>query len=325
MRKFYLFAVAALCLSLTSCLKGTEYEPSKVAGGLQLYSIVSNQNAVALDPMNIAFRLNTLLFEVKAANNPDVTIDNIKITVDNNEFKLKDKLFGSAVIAETAVGSGIYTFEFNEYNAASNDYTHEGTLKINTLGKLLSELVPGEMWDIQNHTSELFTLVAGRLRYAIDFDESGYYISNEGANKWRLFTSGIGLVSFDKNASNDLKSAWIIDYTITQNKGEQGYVDITKSEYSLAGTCEGKPMGVDFDFKYDAYTSPLILKASCRNVYSKSTPIFGGTEDVRVVDESKLNPTYFPSSYVKFQWKQGATDCATYAEVSYNGFMETVQ
>ncbi|MDD3107870.1 MAG: hypothetical protein PHV49_01470, partial [Alistipes sp.] len=118
MKKIFIVALMGL-LGLTSCLgDGSKGDPTIT--GYSIYMDVNRQNVLALDPTNIAFRLNTLICEGKG---------DIQSVPDN----IRRKLFSSGTTITYDEAKGSYDLVFNG-STITGDFARKGTVSVVTNG-----------------------------------------------------------------------------------------------------------------------------------------------------------------------------------------------
>lgn len=247
-----LFLLLGCIAAFSSCLKNDKWESDVVDNGVAIYVNVLMQNQLALDPFNIAFRLNSLIVE----GNGDYTAASEKI---------KETLLGRDVKIAYDEISGIYTVTFDK---SKTEFTRSGSVQIKTNGfATLGESMA--QWQVNLPSVTPYT-VADETESATINPGASYSIQNTGNNAWRVsmqtFVASLGNQDFDGTVV-EMASKWTGYYLVEQLSGTQKYEDISKSVYSVAtdianSTMTSLPFDVD-RLSVRSIDNPLKFNPGC--------------------------------------------------------------
>lgn len=161
--KKILLLLASTPLLFNSCLKNNDIpDPDPMQPAIIIYEISNSQNALALDPWNIAVRLNSLLIEARdqAGDVEDLTG---YIVAES-----KKNLLGSTTDISYNQADGIYTLAFYGSTPVYNDLARNGTLFIRTNG--YATLEEDATWEIYTATNDIYSCLDAELSYRINLD-----------------------------------------------------------------------------------------------------------------------------------------------------------
>lgn len=216
MKKLLLLTASVFLLG--ACNWGDDVEIDETADGYELQAYAFIQHEVAMDPYRIAERLNVLLTECNW-------------NLESADTYTRAAIFGGTDI--THAGSGVYLLTFSSY-VADNDDMREGSVIINTGGKLLSE--PGANWTVSTPTEDGYSL--GRGSYIYKVYPGTYTINCSTLNKWGISVSGLVSETTGSSALG-VKSEWNTGIVIEQNEGDQSYSSWRSATYLVTVTVDG--------------------------------------------------------------------------------------
>lgn len=324
MKKFFTVLLILSGFAAVSC-NSSDDGYVDLGPGSFIYNITFRQKILDKDPANVAFRLNTLLTTV-AESDAGVTVDNVTVTIKDGgkekEVSLKKHLFSDNVL--TDMGSGVWKIGFSAGKVGESDFDRGGEITVDTDGKLLNELEFGDFWDVDASDYNIYGTLG---KYVCEFEN--YRIIPDGritvivdevpvtrTNSWMITGKFTGYLQGNEPVTAD----WDFEYTVTQDfGGSQSFDDILKSEYTLSGYGEGKPLSEDIKCRYEAATLKYRTEWSPVWMYTGSEKVF-----VRDV----LNPEVFPSREVKYMWIGSTTQNnkpASSVEMGYNNYITTFE
>ena len=106
--------------AFSSCLKNDKFERDMTSTGYIIYSSAAKQTLVALDPFNVAFRLNILIAEGDGDFNAA-------------PGEIRQKMFSTGTVISYDETCPNYKLVFNS-GSISGDYPRKGTITISTNG-----------------------------------------------------------------------------------------------------------------------------------------------------------------------------------------------
>lgn len=311
-RLFTLLAVA-LTISLSSCMKSTKYEPSPVQGGINIYNSVNNTNVISLDPLNIAIRLNTLIYDAK--QNATADLNNVIVKDDKDkEYNVKTALFGAAtIILKTGTK---YSITYQSGYESQTDLNRRGTFFVETTNdKNLYEeearwtVTMGTGTEAANTKPYIYGGSSGNNIY---YGESSYSLSNYGAGTIEVNGTYSGYVK------EEYKADWTVHSTISLYDAK-GLISLKGAEkITIDYTSSGKLLNstaLSTESSISTYTA-LDYKPSCGISNIQSGKITARFPDLKVT-----YPQDHPSDVVTVEWTAG-TSCRSTIDVTYNGFTE---
>ncbi len=314
----FAFPVIAV-LALTACMKNSS-EPDPLDPGRTMYIWVKNQNTVALDPANIAFRFDVLLNEFAAAGK-NVETDELNVTPSgaSSSVDLKSKLFAPAPHIEFKLvdaPTGKWRIKYTSGYESNNDIEKSGILYITTFGKTLKDLTQADFWRMEFDMNNPLTLESGSTFYKI-IGSNGYTIHGGGtAGMWNLLADGVS--SYIESA---IKSDWTIEHTITSDGWTGMYAGLLKTEFMVeTGSYSSGNTFYALEDSYEfVYTveEPLRIHIACENQL-----MYGGEEKVAFSNYSQVDQSRFPAASVRVAWSRGASECYANATIQYNGYTE---
>ena len=271
MKKFLLLAgIVALC---SSCLKNDYYKESLTSTGYNIYLAAYRQSILALDPFNIAFRLNTLIVEGKG--DPNATT-----------LTLRNEVLAPGAQITYTESTGLYTIVYSGApatgDAARRDFTHKGSIRIFTNGyATLSEA--SAKWTVE--------ILSGYTLYsnadAIGIKANVYTIENQETNSWSVsmqnFVSNISTAS--SSGSTNYASDWTGVYEIKQETGTQNVADVVKSIFTVNTHIRGsKTMYYPADAMTVATPTPYQYNPQCSN----RVPVGNGKMTISLMEDTAL-------------------------------------
>ncbi len=310
--KFLLVASIA-SFAFTSCL-GSDDDgqtvPETILRGVEIYNIANGQSIYAVDPVNIAFRLNALLTDKQLQD--AATLDDVRTESGNGE---KTYLFGGTRIEENyngVVGDYKLTFEMAG-TKGQYDRTRDGSVIISTGGKLLTDLAAsGSMWIVDFSDAQ-------KLRYFYSTTES---ITVESAEDYTIRAEDGGYVVEMKNYKSYVRSNWASSwtgmYTVKPDTDDLlSMKNLKKSIFKVGIYASGKSM---FDM---GGKQPVMRLETTRDLAYKpeggmkdgSVYKYEGSENVTISGD--YDQKVYPSNFVIVEYK--ATGSVVSAMVTYNG------
>jgi hypothetical protein len=256
MKKRIGFPAVALFLLALSCSKSTDPKPADpFANYLVEYQKISLHNTVAMDPFQVAHRLNLYL------NN-------------GNTDALQKELFPEAkVVVEPG---NRYIIRYRPKTAPANDYLRQGDLIVSTGGKSLSE--PGTIWQVSTDPDSLYCLNMGDYgTIGLQPEPNGYTIEARSTNSWSIRANELTLMS----TYTAQTAVWNVDATVTQVQGGESS-QLADDRFQTEVNRPGENGGLTFDvqrYRYETL-SPVLTMNSC-NLGSRS----GGKERIIKMDE----------------------------------------
>lgn len=246
-RILFLFILGVTTL-LSSCINGDD-ESSPTLPGVYIYANVKFTNDLAVDPINVAVRLNILLME--AEGDPS-NFDSAVVTISDNDYNVKDELFGSNVdIEETSTGVFAVTYS-DSYNESYN-LLRRGTFIIDT--KNYSSLYEdGSVWDIsmgQSDSENDYRPYMVSYSSSIDYyygDNSTYTIY--GSSYFELLAEGCAYPISSQADDDSDNGEWSVSMTI-------GFYDNTDAQFGLEDILNStKDITLNFNNYGSLVTSP---------------------------------------------------------------------
>lgn len=314
MKRLLTFVLVAVAVTFSSCLKKIEYPVSPVQGGIMMYGFANQTNTVALDPINIAIRLNTLLWEAKTqseATGQEISYKDVLVRINNMDQKLIDRLFQSAQNVKDE--NGVYTITYPHTYYTRTDLARRGTFTINTYNKTLYET--GSQWDfsVTNSNEEKAYVELGS---GVNIYYGGTGMTLTGSESGHITANG----NFEgyTNTNTEHSANWRVSANLNMG-GKHGYSEIMNPENDIefGFTSNGRLMNV-------SNYSHSVMKTEENLVYTPScgaSKIMSGHVYVKFPDLHKANKEMYPAEDVKVVWKKGA-DCTSTATVIYNGLTE---
>ena len=246
MKRLVLPIIAALAL-LSSCnnSKGEDYDPFAIY--LEWYKLTSAQNDLALDPFNVAYRLNVYLKAVAADPRQAETLRNRFfegaqiLTKDNKTYTIS------------------YTFRTGEVR---RDLNRQGDVIVHTEGADLS--TPGTTWTVT--TTQARPYQVNLTNYGIieqRLSTGSYMIRTTAADQWEVVTPNDGV--YMRMTAMGLYSNWYVGVKITQVQGNQTPDALTDARFQveiLPGNENGGKNLYSSYFRYQIL-SPLLYQAQC--------------------------------------------------------------
>lgn len=320
MKKFIYLLVLVPVLLFSSC--NTDTKDSPVLKGIKIYNAANFQNSQAMEPLDIAFKLNVLLSEAIEQNidiNDMLALNNMTVSVgdDNTNYNVMRTFFNTRY--ELSVDNGVYTLTYTFPDTANG---LDGKYIIDTKGKLLTELDLGESWELnldKNNRDNFTYYINGSP--IISVDNTVQYTISVGAVTGAWDINIQGYVAKYGNLTN--KCNWASEYTLQRIEGDGAmtFANARGSVFEFSGegygtTFEGVEMGYSIPV-----ANPWKVVAKCRTenggfrynlAEGRSTARFTGTYD----------ESYYPSPECTLNWSTDSTMCGSYYTVIYNGHTE---
>ncbi len=320
----FLLAALMLPLALTSCWPepngGTS---SPVYVGLSIYNTAVVQSTHTLDPVNVAFRLNTLLSDKQAQQVE--SIHDVRTPADANEKKF---LFGELTsIEENYKGvAGDYRIVFDD-DKGQSDRARRGAFVISTGNKLLTDIVDSEdAWILSIDENDLPNYLIESTGESIIVEGwDSYEITAQSATDNKI--TYLATVNNYQCKSNlgIYKSAIKGQYSITPSVSADNLLlmaDARKAEYKFTTTIAGPTFaaldGVNQTNLTYTTTSEGYWRPNCS--YSNGVSYRHSGEEY-VVLSGNYDTENFPSSFATVKFSTTSTsDCSKVtATINYNG------
>lgn len=311
MKKF-LFLIAAMSLTLTSCLKEDETykDLPLIYPGVNIYSATLSQHNLSMIPADEGIRLGVLVAERVKQEKP-ADFDLSKLMYENKVLVQTD-LFGSATKIELL--DDIYTLTFTPNYQMPSGYFLDGVITVDTNGnESLEDATEVEPWSVDasglkiqiksNSGTQSLTTIGGVTElYATDVDT--YVI--------RVMNSRVKL---ETGTSTSRTSQWSGQYKMKSDAAGLAYSQMVGRKHTVNGGASGDTV---FTFNSQG-TSTFLVYEVTDGIYQGSSPIVGGVEQATISGE--VDPEVYPSKTVKFSWAlDGGYRQQT---VTYNGVTVT--
>lgn len=299
-----LIGIFSSAVLMCSCLGdgdgGSGGTTDPITTGVILHNSAVSQSLTALDPFNIAFRLNALL----VAGNGDV---------NNAPTEVKDELFGRSTEIKCTYEHGEYKYQIRFYGmAGTKDLVRAGKVEIVSIALYLTD--PQATWKVSIPKEEAYAL---QLKYTgnnssvtqVDISAAFYLIQNVGENTWKA-----DMMSFNsapKNTSQQFQADWTASYTIKQESGDQSLKGISSSNYAVDIDVQGATSMFLRNKIIVKTTTPLQFSATCP---AMNTIVGNGTMEVAFSEN--------PESKSVSQWLGDDSDCKTKVRITYDGESE---
>ena len=247
--------------AFSSCLKNDKFERDMTSTGYIIYSSAAKQTLVALDPFNVAFRLNILIAEGDGDFNAA-------------PGEIRQKMFSTGTVISYDETRANYKLVFNS-GSISGDYPRKGTITISTNGYgSLAEA--GARWDI--YLSDSYAMFSDSK--AIYTSSGTYSVTNSGDNTWQVSIQQLvsvlpdaGIVEGSDGSEIEFESDWTASYTIKQETGTQKLTDVRNSIFTVStNVLNGKTMYLPADQLNVSTPKPFQFNPAC----SASAPVGNG-------------------------------------------------
>lgn len=256
--KKIILPIILLFSGLVSCNSGSDNDYDSYEFYKELYQMITTQNNVAMDPFNVAYRLNIYLEEGETQ-------------------AIKDKLFPTQTEIKTE-DNKVYTivYAYSEADLNRKDLARQGTLIIDTHGSKLSE--ENAVWEISTNSDNAYAVLLQQNMWGMDLFKGEYVISNQdGELSWNI--QGDQLYLYLYGLAEYGHVSWGIDVNVKQVKGEGLSDDARFAVESGVQKNSGTIMGISFPFRYEIM-EPLFYSIGC-NYLQKS----GGKERLIAMDQ----------------------------------------
>ncbi|MBQ4278470.1 MAG: hypothetical protein IJC16_00755 [Rikenellaceae bacterium] len=299
--------LALVCGALIACNQDANTSGGKYLIAEEMYTQVGTQNAIGLDPMNVAMRLNTLLIEAEKQGITDLNTA-VKIPVDDGSTRLDitKRLFGRTEFKEPSPGVYSLKYPINYKPTIGVDNIRYGTLIITTGGKYLNDLGPGEKW----------TVTAGddfKSESLLKIEYPNYEITRVQNNQWKF--SFTDCTVYWTSLSENVGSDWNGEYVVTQVSGNQEYFAVRNSDFILDGESWGRTAFYTDDFKFEVTTPIQTRYATCGyRLYVT------GEEKITLDDADRKYPTVYAGYRL-----DGGADCSYFIDLTYEGVTGTIK
>lgn len=320
----FLLAAMMLPLALTSCWPEPDGGTSSpVYVGLSIYNTAVVQSTHALDPVNVAFRLNTLLSDKQAQQVE--SIHDVLTPADANEKKF---LFGELTMIEENYMNvaGDYRITFDD-DKGQSDRARRGAFIISTGNKLLTDIVDSQdAWIISTDANALPSYLIASTSESLSVEGwASYEISAQSAQDNQI--TYVASFSDYKCGSNlgVYKSSLMGQYSITPNVRADKLLTMAearKAEYRFSIAISGPTFaaldGVNQTNLTYTTSSDGYWRPNCS--YSNGVSYrHSGEEFVSLA--GNYDKEAFPSSFVTVKFSTVTTaDCSKVsATINYNG------
>lgn len=335
MRKFMLFAGAAVAALFTGCLDSGDdytspYDP--IMPGIRIYNTAWTQTNLALDPIGVAIRLEMLLAE---AEDTGTSIDELIGYYDGKTFLLKNQLlFGSGTTIRKS-GEGVYEITYvGSEHPLLDMFLRRGTYVVDTKGVRLS--------DSQNDPWTVSIGGNGRMKCWTVNENTAMEYTIDGFSEMRIQKNGddpyYGIVVKNFKSYLSTEAQFVSDWNgnfkwMAQVKedveGDQAgrpvmsplsYLNLTDATFLLYGGAEGQ-VGFSFNDQTAAHmtynvplTAPLKWTPGMTAIYNQ---VVSGAENASIVSASDYDKEDFPSPMVSV--RRSVKDNILTAQLTYNG------
>lgn len=295
MKKILFGAIIALTFIFSSCFKQDEYEDSEIVGIYYLNHAIMNQHIVALDPFNVALRLNALLIESEG---------------DYTDQTLITKLFGDKSTVSYDETDGIYSIYFD--GSATTDLARTGITIINTNG-YANLMEANASWDIKTIASSQYKLTTDDGGIIVNIPEgtsSAYTVSNSGT-RWTVRMRNFQSYYYSYSSE---KSDWTGTYTIVPDTFSGSSEILKDTKFYIDVDVESSVAMRSRDEVNVSTENPIRFNPVC-GVRALAP---GGTMKVILASGSMLDPT----SYYTATWLTSISGCLPPLLLSYNGITQ---
>lgn len=300
MKKLILPVVSLILFTLVSCLDSGKGQTDSLEPGRQIYANAYSQHFSSMLPVDMAFKLNTLLTE---ADSQDKDIAEVKVSVDGKTQNLVSYYYGNNTVVTEL--DGTYKVAFD--NGTFGGRQVHGLLVVHTGGKRLGELGAGDSWSVElkSNGSGAFKYWESETMIWID-DAVKYDISAATGGGW-----DITFTDYQARYTDAATSDWAGSFTLVQTDGSgMGFHASRNSTFELSGSASGKTMngyGMTFEI---VEGSPLMYIPTCGDYFVSGT--------VRSAFTDKMDEDYFPSDFSVVAIKYSG-DCEYFVTLTYNG------
>ncbi len=303
MKKGLIALLLTLPMALTSCLDGSDSEPSPVAPGIEIYFAATFRNQLSLLPTNVAIRLAMILGEADKRGLSDDEMLNVK---DEKGNLLKDLLFSSTTTitaVDTKFVIDIPNDNTNLYHDGSSPYigSYSGKVEVETYGNFVFDSDSNEAWeitvsDLKYHNGGISYLYDNGCKSSLQGDGGIYWISTEDFN---CVHNEFRFLDNWRSSRMQLSTATMVNLA---------YSNVKDGEFTIDG------YGQDANFKWDG-------KATFKAALLDNDSGFIGLLQSGTIEARYLAPDRdlesFPSDYVKV-----SVSSAGYM-FTYNGYSGT--
>ena len=288
--------------AFSSCLKNDKFERDMTSTGYIIYSSAAKQTLVALDPFNVAFRLNILIAEGDGDFNAA-------------PGEIRQRMFSTGTVISYDETRANYKLVFNS-GSISGDYPRKGTITISTNGYgSLAEA--GARWDI--YLSDSYAMFSDSK--AIYTSSSTYSVTNSGDNTWQVSIQQLvsvlpdaGIVEGSDGSEIKFESDWTASYTIKQEKGTQKLTDVRNSIFTIStSVLNGKTMYLPADQLNVSTPKPVQFNPAC----SASAPVGNGLMTISLANDDEMMSNY---TTAEVMGGDQLNTCFPKIKISYGGY-----
>jgi hypothetical protein len=289
MKKF-LLPIALLVLVLSSCSK-TESKTDWLKTYVQAYQSVSLCMDVAMDPFQVAHRLNLYL--------------------EGGETEaLRQQLFPNATVKRADDGQS-YTLTYTEApSQPALDYNRSGVVIVHTHGAKLSE--KNALWEIETDNEYPYFVNYPNYGYwylVLDPKQNVYQIENNGTNRWNVRGDEFYLSDYSAGAHTN----WSLDLIVT--RVDNGGANLSAASFKVESgqRVNGGLIRENARYRYQT-ESPVYYSFTCG--YNGKT---SGKEQLLLVD----NYDWAPKDSMRIDRGTNPALCRPNFEFSYKSQSDT--
>lgn len=234
MKKLLLLLVL-LPLAFAGCIEdnGEWNALRKVAPGINIYNFSNNQMVYTMQQSNVGMRLAVLLAEAKKQG--VTNLDELKVTVDKKEVKVKDALLGASTKVEKLT-NGDYKITFTASTGLVGS-TQEGVMTVSTNGQAqLDDTNSSNFWSVSSGEKFSFKYFDNGSTVTVSIIGGETIIYAQGDGSYLLIPRGIRFT----HSGSKVEAQWGAIGSQTEDFAGLGF-RLTAPEKGLAfSDCSGK-------------------------------------------------------------------------------------
>ncbi len=309
--KNILALVTLAAVVLTGCVKedSTYKEMKPVLPGMQIYQSATMQNAIAMQPANMAMRFGMLLAEA-LKQHPDANIEDLKLDqVVANGVNVQARLFGSSTKIE-ALTKGDFKLTFANDVQMLDGYYLEGALTIKTDDVPLAETSPSSTWTVE--PTDFKVLVYG------SYGSANKVNLQSGSTEVFNYGNGTYSVSVLRSSSNvdsgDIYSDWTGTFYVKPADESLAYSLCVGKNFEVHGEAGGNSF-----FSYNNSTSTKFSYKLTDGKFRSQTLLLSGKQVCALTGYTDYDQSQFPSPTVTYEWAFNESNNQISYRVTYNG------
>lgn len=313
--KKILFLLAAVSLTLTSCLKEDEtykrYQP--VMPGMQIFDGAITQQRIASQPLDQMMRLAVLLAEADVQEKGIEDLPTMTVKDGEKTLIVQDQLFRrKTTISKTE--SGDYTLVLEP--ESSGYYTSVGTITIKTNGVPLLENTDSE------HPWEVILPAGFIVRKSANYSPTGFQdVLLEGkALIYRLggfYSLQIQNMKAYVKETSSVYSDWNGLFELTPPTGGESLAFSTcmNKKFKLDGVASGQTC-----IPFNGQTGAEMSYEVKNGIYFGPLQCVDGTEIAQLTGYNDYDASSYPASKVEMIWKLSSDERSYSRTINYNGY-----